>query len=112
MNKVMLIGHVGQDPETKTFDNGNQVVRFSLATNESYKDQNGQRVEKTEWHNIKAFGKLSEVAQKFFTKGKHLFIEGKIQTRSWENQQGIKQYATEIIMEKFVFLDKKEDRPF
>lgn len=112
MNKVMLIGHIGNEPETKTFDNGNQVTNFSFATDESYKDANGNKVDKTEWHQIKCFGKLAEVAQTYFAKGKKLFIEGKIQTRSWQNDQGENRYVTEILMKEFVFLDKKEQVPF
>ena len=108
MNKVILIGHVGNDPETKNFDNGNQVTNFSLATSESYKDKQGQKVENTEWHKIQCFNKLAEVAEKYFKKGSKILVEGKLKTRSWENKEGSKVYVTEIIINSFEFLDSKK----
>ena len=112
VNKVILIGHIGKDPETKNFDNGS-IVNFSLATNESYKDKQGERVEQTEWHNIKvSIPSLVKVAQDYFKKGMKIYLEGKIKTRSWESDQG-KKYLTEIEMQSFKFLDsnKTEEKP-
>ena len=112
LNKVMLIGNIGKDPETKNFDNGS-IVNFSLATNESYKDKNGDRVDQTEWHNIKvSIPSLVKVAQEYLKKGMKIYLEGKIKTRSWESDQG-KKYLTEIEMQSFKFLEsnKAEQKP-
>jgi single-strand DNA-binding protein len=107
LNKVMLIGHVGQDPELKYTPQGAAVVNFSLATNESYKDTNGQMVDRTEWHRIVAWRKLAEVLGQYLHKGSKVYIAGKLQTRSWDDKDGNKRYTTEIVAEDFVFLDAK-----
>lgn len=103
LNKVMLIGNVGKDPEVTTFDGGNKVAKFTLATSERYTDKSGQKQEKTEWHNIVAWGNQAEVIEKYVTKGKQLYIEGQITSRQWE-QDGVKRYATDIKLSSFVFL--------
>lgn len=111
LNKATLIGNVGADPEIKSLQSGDKVANISLATSERWKDkQTGERKEKTEWHRVVIFGKLAEVVEKYVTKGSKLYIEGKIQTRSWE-QEGVKKYTTEIILnglgDTMVMLDSK-----
>lgn len=103
VNKVILVGRLGADPELKQFDGGNSVARLSLATSETWVDKEGQKQERTEWHKISAWGKQAEVIKKYATKGSQLYIEGKIQTRSWE-ENGQKKYSTEIICSNFEFL--------
>lgn len=99
INKVILIGTCGQDPETRYLPNGNAVTNLSLATNESWKDkQTGQLVEKTEWHRAVLFGKVAEIASEYLRKGSQVYIEGKLQTREWE-KDGIKRYSTEIVVD-------------
>lgn len=95
INKVILVGNLGNDPNVLTFENGVKKATFSLATNETYKDKEGNRVEQTEWHNIVVWRGLAEVAEKFLRKGSLIYLEGKIKTRSYE-QNGIKKYITEI----------------
>lgn len=107
VNQVILIGNVGSQPEVKVFDNGNKSVRFSLATTEYFRDKDGSRKEKTEWHRIECYGHNAENAEKFVHKGSKLFIEGSLSTREYE-KQGVKCYVTSIIPEKLRFLDKKE----
>lgn len=98
VNKVILLGNVGKDPEVRTFDNGNKVVNFSLATTEKgYTAKNGTQVpERTEWHNIVIWGGLTKVAEQYVKKGSQLYIEGKIRTRSYDDQNGVKRYVVEI----------------
>jgi single-strand DNA-binding protein len=100
VNKVILIGNLGQDPETRYTPNGNAVVNLSLATDESYKDrQTGQMVPKTEWHRIVMFGKIAEVAGQYLRKGSKVYIEGKLQTRKWQGQDGQDRYTTEVVVD-------------
>jgi single-strand DNA-binding protein len=101
VNKAIIVGNVGSDPEIRHFDNGNQVANFSVATSESYKNKDGEKVTNTEWHKVAVFGKLAEVVEKWVTKGQQLYIEGKIKTRSWENKEGVKQFTTEIVVNGF-----------
>jgi single-strand DNA-binding protein len=119
VNKAIILGHVGNDPEIKTFDNGNKVANFSLATSESWKDKNGEKQEATEWHNIAVFGKLADIVESYVKKGQQLYIEGKIKTRSWDDSDGNKKYMTEIVLngfgDKLDMVGKKEesnDNPF
>lgn len=108
LNKVMLIGRLGQDPEVK--DAGNTpVANFSIATNENWTDKNGEKQERTEWHNIVAWDKLADLAGNYLHKGSNIYCEGKLQTRSWESQEGEKKYRTEVVINQLQFLDKKED---
>jgi len=100
VNKVILIGNLGQDPETRYTPNGNAVVNLNLATDESYKDrQTGQLVPKTEWHRIVMFNKIAEVAGQYLKKGSKVYIEGKLQTRKWQNKDGQDVYTTEIVVD-------------
>ena len=106
MNKVMLIGRLGVDPELKQAGSSN-VCNFTLATTEKWTDKSGEKKERTEWHRIIAWGKQGEVCAKFLKKGSQVYVEGKIQTRSWENKEGKTQYATEILLDGFEFLGGK-----
>lgn len=112
VNKVILVGNVGKDPEVKHLDGGSVVASFSLATTDNYKNKAGEKVSTTEWHNIVIWGKLAEVVEKWVTKGKQLYLEGKITTRSWDNKEGVKQYRTEIVADTMQMLggagEKKE----
>lgn len=109
LNKAMLIGRVGQNPDVKTInEQGRKAAQFSLATTERYKDRNGEVKEQTEWHNIVAFDKTAELIEKFVTKGMLLYVEGKLRTRSWEDQNGNKRYVTEVLVNAIQFLEKKE----
>ena len=96
LNKVILIGRIGKDPEIRTTPSGQKVANFSIATTERYKDKQGQPVEKTEWHNIVMWRGLAEVAERWLKKGSMVCIEGKLETRSWEKSPGDKRYATDI----------------
>lgn len=112
LNKVMLIGRLGSDPESRLAGE-TTVVNFSVATSESYKDRDGQKVEKTEWHRIVAWGKLAEICAQYLHKGSQVYLEGKLQTRSWD-KEGVKQYSTEIVVSDMQMLDSKpqgDERP-
>jgi single-strand DNA-binding protein len=108
LNKVQLIGRLGKDPEVKHTNDNVPVAKFSLATTETYKDKSGQKQETTEWHNIVCWRNLAEIAERYLTKGKQVYIEGKIKTRSWDDKDGVKKYITEIVADNFIMLDKKE----
>jgi single-strand DNA-binding protein len=106
LNKVMLIGNLGKDPEIRYTGAGLPVATFSLATNESWKDQEGNLQERTEWHNIVAWSKLAEICQQYLKKGKKIYIEGRIQTRSYDDKNtGTKKYMTEIVAANMIMLD-------
>ena len=106
LNKVMLIGNLGKDPEVRAIPSGVKVANFSIATTEKYKDREGQMVEKTEWHNIVMWRGLAEVAEKYLKKGSQIFVEGRLQTRSWDDQAGVKKYMTEIVCDNMVMLGR------
>jgi single-strand DNA-binding protein len=107
VNKVILVGTVGKDPETKYMPNGNAVSNLSLATSEQWKDKNtGEKQEKTEWHRVTFYQKLAEIVSEYVKKGSKIYIEGKLQTRSWE-QDGVKKYVTEVIADSMQMLDGK-----
>jgi len=106
VNKVILVGSVGKDPESKVMPNGNAVVNFSLATSESWKDKSGQQQESVEWSRCVCFGKLAEIIAQYVKKGSKLYLEGSLKTRSWE-KDGVKQYATEIVISEMQMLDGK-----
>ncbi len=109
-NKVTLIGRLGKDPEIRHLENGVSVGHFTLATNEYFKDRNGEKQERTEWHNIEVWRGLAQVTEKFLTKGKQVCIEGKIRTESWEDKEsGTTKYRTKIIADNLIMLDKKDD---
>jgi single-strand DNA-binding protein len=113
LNKAMLIGNVGRDPEVRYLEgnNGAKVATFTLATTERYRDRNGETRENTEWHNIVAWRNNADVAEKYIRKGTQLYIEGRIRTRSWDDQTGNKRYTTEIIADTVQLLGKKSDNP-
>lgn len=109
LNKVTLIGRLGQNPEVRYTPSGAAVANFSLATSKSWKDKSGAKQEKTEWHRIVVWNKLAETAGKYLEKGKQVYIEGEIQTRPWEDKDGIKRYTTEIVALSIQFLGSKSD---
>jgi single-strand DNA-binding protein len=109
LNKVMLIGRLGKDPEVQHFDSGAIKASFSLATSESYTNKSGERVEQTEWHNVIIWGKQAEIADRYLRKGTQVYIEGKIKTRSWEDRDGNKRYMTEIEVLRFQMLGGRND---
>ena len=103
VNKVILVGNLGRDPEARQMQDGNSVVNLSLATSESWRDKNtGERREKTEWHRVVVFNeRLADVAQKYLRKGSKLYIEGQLQTRKWTDQSGVEKYSTEVVLQRF-----------
>src|SRR5580704_12931230 len=109
MNKAILVGRLGRDPETRYTPGGQAVANFSLATDESFRDRDGARQKTTEWHKIVVFGKQAEIAQQYLKKGSLIFIEGRIQSREWHNKEGHKQTAFEIIAGSFRMLDGRGD---
>jgi single-strand DNA-binding protein len=114
LNKVQLIGRLGADPESRSLNNGGKVVNLRLATSESWKDRDGNRQERTEWHSVVIFNEgLAKVAESYLRKGSQCFIEGALQTRKWTDQSGADRYSTEIVLQKFrgelVLLDAKQE---
>ena len=110
VNRVTLIGTLGRDPETKTFPNGGSLTQFSIATSESWTDKNtGERKEHTEWHRIVASNRLGEIAQQYLKKGSKVYIDGKLKTRQWTDQNGQERYTTEISANELQMLDSKGD---
>jgi single-strand DNA-binding protein len=108
LNKVMLIGNLGKDPEVRYTQNSQPVASFSLATSESWTDKAGQKQEKTEWHKIVVWGKQAELCGQYLSKGRQVFVEGKLQTREWTNKEGAKQYTTEVVALQVTFLQGGE----
>lgn len=108
-NKVQLIGNVGNTPETTTFESGKKATRFSLATNESYHNGDGKKVQQTDWHNIVAWGKQADVIEKYVSKGKEVAIEGKLTSRSYENKAGEKKFITEVLVSEILLWGNKEN---
>lgn len=108
INKVILVGHLGKDPEVRHLEGGASVATFPLATSETY-TKDGQRVEQTEWHNIVLWRGLADIAEKYLHKGKLVYIEGKIRTRTWDDKEGNKRYTTEIIGDNMTMLGRKTD---
>jgi len=110
VNKVILVGNLGKDPETKHLPNGDAIVNFSIATTERWKDKNtGERQSKSEWHKIVAFRKIADICANYLKKGSKIYLEGKLQTRDWEDKDGKKCYMTEIIANEVKMLDSKKD---
>jgi single-strand DNA-binding protein len=109
LNKVMLIGNLGKDPEVRYTTSGTAVASFSLATSERFKNKNGEWEEKTEWHNITLWSRLAEIAGEYLAKGKTVYIEGRLQTRKWQDRDGRDRYTTEIVGEKMQMLGAKGD---
>ena len=111
INKAILVGNVGKDAELSNLPSGQQVAKFSLATSRSYKDNGGEQKEETDWHNIVAWGKLAEICGKYVQKGKQVYIEGRIQYRVWEGNDGQKRYSTDIIANEVQLLGGKSREP-
>ncbi len=110
INKVILVGRLGKDPEIRSTPSGTSVARFSLATDEKFTDKNGEKQERTEWHNIVAWGKLAEICGQYLKKGKLVYIDGSIRTDSWDDKEsGQKKYRTEIVANTMKMLDRKGD---
>ena len=105
-NKVQLIGNLGNDPEIINLESGKTLAKFAIATNESYKNAQGEKVTDTQWHNIVAWGKTAQIVEKYVTKGKEVAIEGKLTTRTWEDKDGVKRYTTEVVCNELLMLGK------
>lgn len=107
-NKVQLIGRLGNDPELQTFDSGKKMVKFSIATDDFYRNAEGERVKQTDWHNVVAWSKTAEIISNHVKKGQEIALEGKLTTRSWEGEDGKKRYTTEVICDEVVLLGSKQ----
>jgi single-strand DNA-binding protein len=105
-NRVQLIGHVGQEPEVKTFDGGKKVANITIATNDYYTNDKGEKVENTEWHKVVAWGKTAEIIEKYVTKGKEIAIDGKLTHRSYDDKDGTKRYVSEVVINDILLLGK------
>jgi single-strand DNA-binding protein len=105
-NRVQLIGHVGQEPEVKTFDGGKKVANITIATNDYYTNDKGEKVENTEWHKVVAWGKTAEIIEKYVTKGKEIAIDGKLTHRSYDDKDGTKRYITEVVVNDLLLFGK------
>jgi len=105
-NKVNLIGNIGNDPEIQTLDSGRKLAKLTLATNEVYKNDKGEKVEETQWHRLTAWGKTAEIIEKYVTKGKEIAVEGKLSHRSYDDKSGEKKYSTEVIISEVLLLGK------
>lgn len=112
VNKVILVGNLGRDPELRSTQSGQAVANFSLATSRRWRDRDGNLQEQTEWHNVVCWGRQAEVAGQYLTKGKQIYVEGRLQTRSWEDRQsGEKRYRTEVVCDNFQMLGSRRDAP-
>lgn len=110
VNKVILVGNLGADPEVRSTPSGQQVATLSLATSRNHKDRDGNRKEETEWHRVVVWGQLAELAQRYLAKGRKVYVEGRLQTRSWDDAQtGQKRYSTEVVAETLTFLDSGKE---
>ncbi len=108
VNRVQLIGSLGQDPEIKKFDNGNCLAKFSMATNETHRNAQGEKVTETQWHNVIAWGKTADILEKYVRKGDKIGIEGKLTNRNWDDKDGIKRYITEVVAHDVLLLGQKK----
>lgn len=106
-NKVQLIGHLGNDPEIINLESGKKIAKFTIATNESYKNEKGEKVEDTQWHNIVAWNKTAEIVEKYLKKGKEVVVEGKLTSRSYDDKEGNKRYVTEVVVNELLMLGGK-----
>ena len=106
-NKVQLIGNLGNDPEVITLESGKKLAKFSIATNDSYRNANGEKITDTQWHNVIAWNKTAEIVEKYLTKGNEIAVEGKLTSRSYENKEGVKKYITEIVVNELLMLGGK-----
>lgn len=109
VNKVILLGNLGKDPVVRNLESGAKVASFSLATSRTYKGQDGKAIDETEWHNVSLWGNLADLAEKYLTKGRQVYIEGRLRTRQYEDKEGVKKYTTEIIGENMTFVGNKPD---
>ncbi len=107
LNKVLLIGRLGANPEIRYTPDGNPVATFTVATNESYTNKSGEKINQTEWHRVVVFGKLAEIVGEYYSKGKKVYVEGKLRTRQWEDRNGNKRWTTEIVANNLFILDSK-----
>jgi len=109
-NSVRLVGNLGMDPEVKSFDNNKKLVKLSLATNESYKNDKGEKITETQWHNLIAWGKVAEIVEKYLSKGSEVAVEGKLMNRNYVDKEGVKRYITEVHVNEMLMLggDKKQ----
>ena len=112
INRVTLVGRLGRDPEMRQTGTGNPVVNFSVATNESWKDKNGEQQERTEWHKVIAWGRLAEICNEYLTKGKQVYIEGRLQTNEWEDKDGNKRYTTEVVANEMKMLGTRSEEGY
>lgn len=110
VNKVILVGNLGKDPEVRYTPSGMAITSFSVATSENWKDKDGNKQEKTEWHKIVAFGKLAEICGEYLAKGRQIYIEGRLQTRAWDDKSGVKRYTTEVVANVMQMLGGPKDR--
>ena len=111
INKVILIGNLGKDPETRYMPNGDAVTSITLATTDTWKDKNGEKQEKTEWHRVVLYRKLAEIAGEYLKKGCPIYVEGRLETKQWTDKQGIERYTTQIIADTMQMLGSKHDNP-
>ena len=109
VNKVIVLGNLGKDPELRHLPNGDAVCNFSLATTESWKDKDGNKQDKTEWHNVVIFRKLAEIAGEYLKKGRPVYIEGRLQTRKWQDKEGKDRYTTEIVADQMQMLGSRDE---
>jgi len=107
-NKVQLIGNLGNDPEIINLDSGKKLAKFNIATNDSYKNAEGERVTQTEWHRVVAWGKTAEIIENYVTKGNEVAIEGKLTTRTWDDKEGVKRYITEVVCSELLMIGNKQ----
>ena len=110
VNKVILVGNVGKDPETRFSESGTAIANLTIATTNRFKNKQGQNQEETEWHRVVAYGKLAEIIEKYVQKGKPLYVEGRLQIRKWTDKQGVDRYTTEIVAEQMQVLGQKESK--
>ena len=108
VNKVILIGNLGRDPETRYMPDGRAVTNISVATTDVWKDKNGEKQEKTEWHRVAFFGKLAEIAGEYLKKGSQVYVEGRLQTRKWQDKEGVDKYTTEVVADRMQMLGSRQ----
>ena len=111
VNKVILVGNLGADPTMRSTSSGTAVVNFNVATSETFKNKNGEKETRTEWHRVVAWARLAEICNEYLKKGKQVYIEGRLQTRSWDDQSGVKKYSTEVVANNMVMLGRAGDTP-
>lgn len=111
LNKVMIIGHLGRDPEMRYTPGGRPVTSFSVATSRTWTSAEGERHEETEWFNVVAWGNLAEICKQYLTKGQQVYVEGRLQTRRWEDQEGKKHFTTEVVANEMIMLGERPARP-